>query len=85
MVRVPLLQFEVPPSVSLVLLKEKLLKKVEQLISEIEDETLQMQIQIEYEEASEFVRTSESVLYMCQLLQLTDEKINAMWKTAMNL
>lgn len=69
----------------LILLKQKLLKKVEQLISEIEDETQQMQIQIEYEESTEFVRTSDAVLYMCQLLQLSDEQIDTMWQEAMNL
>ena len=69
----------------LILLKEKLLKKVEQLISQIEDETQQMKIQIEYEESTEFIRTSDAVLYMCQLLQLTDEKIDRMWQEAMNL
>lgn len=69
----------------LVLLKHKLLKKVEQSIADIQDETLQMQIQIEYEESTSFERNSQAVGYMCQLLALNTQQIDAMWEEALQL
>ncbi|WP_269915419.1 hypothetical protein [Acinetobacter sp. HY1485] len=69
----------------LVLLQYQLLEKIEQLIDQITDKTLKFKMEIEYQESTTFERNSESVSYMCQLLQLSDDQIDTMWQEAMNL
>lgn len=64
------------------LLDNNLLDSIETAIAGITDPTLKARITIEYTESTEFVRTSESVLYMCNLLSLTDAQINAIWEQA---
>lgn len=66
----------------LALLDNNLLDSIEAAIAGITDAALKARIAIEYTESTEFVRTSESVLYMCNLLSLTDEQINAIWEQA---
>jgi hypothetical protein len=63
----------------LVLLENDLLDEVELAINNIEDKTTKTRMQIEYTEATEFKRNSESLLFMCQLLNLSEEQINIMW------
>lgn len=69
----------------LVLLENDLLDAVELSINNIEDKTTKTRMQIEYTEATEFQRNSESLLFMCQLLNLSEEQINTMWEKALTL
>ena len=69
----------------LVLLENNLLDVVELSINNIEDKTTKTRMQIEYTEATEFKRNSESLLSMCQLLNLSEEQINNMWEKALTL
>ena len=69
----------------LTLLENGLLDQIENSISAIEDDKTRARIQIEYTEATEFHRTSDSVAYMCQLLGLTDEQVDQMWEHALTL
>lgn len=69
----------------LVLLENNLLEQVETLINSVEDATQRTRLQIEYSEATEFQRTSNSVKYMCNLLGLTEEQINQMWEQGLTL
>ena len=69
----------------LTLLENGLLDQIENSISAIEDDQTRALIQIEYTEATEFHRTSDSVAYMCQLLGLTDEQVDQMWEHALTL
>lgn len=69
----------------LVLLENDLLHHIENAISAIEDNKTRARIQIEYTEATEFHRTSESVVYMCTLLGLTDDQVDTMWEQALTL
>jgi len=69
----------------LVLLENDLLDAVELSINNIEDKTTKTRMQIEYTEATEFKRNSESLLFMCQLLNLSEEQINTMWEKALTL
>ena len=69
----------------LALLENNLLEQVETLINSVEDATQRTRLQIEYSEATEFQRTSNSVKYMCNLLGLTEEQINQMWEQGLTL
>lgn len=69
----------------LVLLENDLLDAVELSINNIEDKTTKTRLQIEYSEATEFQRTSNSVKYMCNLLGLTEEQVNQMWEQGLTL
>ena len=69
----------------LTLLENGLLDQIESSMSAIEDNQTRARIQIEYTEATEFHRTSDSVAYMCQLLGLTDEQVDQMWEHALTL
>ena len=61
-----------------------LLNTVESSINAIEDENLKTTMQIEYQDADKFFRTSESVLYMIQMLGMTEKQVNDMWQEALN-
>ena len=69
----------------LALLHAGLTSQVEQLISEIPDPTEKAILEIEYNESTEFIRTSSSVKYMCNLLDLTDVEVNSLWEYALAL
>ena len=69
----------------LALLGNGLLDVIETTINQIEDAKQKATIQIEYAEATEFVRTSDSVKYMCNLLGLSEEQTNQMWESALTL
>jgi len=69
----------------LALLHADLTTTIEAAIANISDVKLKAVLEIEYTEATEFVRTSESVAYMCNLLELTDAEINAIWENALTL
>ena len=69
----------------LTLLENGLLDQIESSMSAIEDNQTRARIQIEYTEATEFHRTSDSVAYMCQLLGVNDEQVDQMWEHALTL
>lgn len=69
----------------LVLLDNDLLDQVETAIDSIQDLKDKTKMQIEYMEATEFKRDSESLLNMCKLLNLSEEQINTMWEHALTL
>lgn len=69
----------------LVLLENDLLDRIENAISAIADDKTRARIQIEYTEATEFHRVSESITYMCALLELTEVQVDAMWEQALQL
>ena len=69
----------------LTLLDNGLLDEIEALIAEIEDIDARRYIEIEYQEATQFERLSPSVIYMCQLLSLDDERIDKMWEFGLTL
>jgi vacuolar-type H+-ATPase subunit F/Vma7 len=69
----------------LVLMENDLLESISSAIAGIDDAALKARIEIEYSEATEFVRTSDSVSYMAGLLGLTNEQLDAMWSQALAL
>lgn len=69
----------------LALLENNLLADIDTAISNIPDPLLKARIEIEYAEATEFVRTSDSVKYMLSILELSEEQVNLLWETAQNL
>ena len=68
----------------LALLHAGLTDEINRAISGINDATLKAVIEIEYNEATEFRRTSYSVKYMCNLRSLTNDEINELWLRAAN-
>ena len=69
----------------LALLENNLLVDINTAISNIYDPLLKARIEIEYTEATEFVRTSESVKTMFALINQTEEQINELWEKALAL
>lgn len=67
----------------LALLNAGLFDDIPDVIASIEDEVLRKKIQIEYEESTEFVRTADSVLKMCEILKLPNEEVNTLWEQAL--
>ncbi len=69
----------------LALLDNDLLEKVESTIDTIPDLTLRKRMQIEYTESVEFQRQSESVIAMCEMLELCEDQVDQLWQYAMTL
>lgn len=69
----------------LALLEAGLTEQIETAIDTITDAKTKAVIEIEYNEATQFVRTSDSVAYMCNLLSLSNDEINAIWSSAAQL
>ena len=69
----------------LALLENDLLDRVESTIDTIPDSLLRKRLQIEYTESDEFQRQSESVIAMCNLLELKEEEVDSLWQQAMTL
>ncbi|MDV8157486.1 hypothetical protein [Acinetobacter bereziniae] len=61
------------------------LSYVEEKIKSIDDKKQQQIIQIEWEDAQTFERTSSSLKVMADILELDDKKINELWQHAMTL
>lgn len=61
------------------------LNKIEQTISSIEDDLQRQTVQIEWEDAQTFERTSSSLKLMSELLGLNDEQVNTLWLHAITL
>lgn len=68
----------------LALLHAGLTDEINTAIAGIADATLKAVIEIEYNEATEFHRMSDSVAYMRDLLSLTNDEINTLWQQATN-
>lgn len=69
----------------LALLENDLLDRVESTIENIPDPLLRKRLQIEYAESDEFQRKSESVIAMCNLLELKEGEVDQLWLKAMTL
>ena len=69
----------------LALLENNLLTAIDAAINTIPDPLLKARIEIEYAEATEFLRTSDSVKQMLGLLEISEAQVNEMWETAQNL
>ena len=69
----------------LALLANNLLATIDTAISNVHDPLLKARIEIEYAEATEFLRTSDSVKQMLGLLEISEAQVNEMWETAQNL
>ena len=69
----------------LALLENELLEKVEGTLENIPDLQLRKRMQIEYSESVEFHRQSESVIAMCQMLELREDQVDQLWQHAMTL
>lgn len=69
----------------LALLANKLLEVIDTTIAGIADPLVKAHITIEYTESTEFVRTSDSVKYMLNILDLTEEQANTIWEQAITL
>ena len=69
----------------LALLHADLATQVEQAIAAITDAKTKAVLEIEYNEATEFQRLSNSMKYMRNLLSLTDDEINEIWQQALTL
>ncbi|WP_151713357.1 hypothetical protein [Acinetobacter bereziniae] len=67
------------------LLENDLLERVESTIDNIPDLSLRRRMQIEYAESIEFQRQSESVIAMCEMLELTENQVDQLWQQAMAL
>lgn len=67
----------------LTLLENNLTETIEAQIQQISDPYQKAKIAIEYQEATEFQRTSESIIFMANLLNLTEEQLDMMWLSAM--
>lgn len=69
----------------LALLANNLLGVIDNTIASIADPLVKAHITIEYTESTEFVRTSDSVKYMLNILDLTEEQANTIWEQALTL
>ena len=69
----------------LALLANNLLDVIDNTIASVADPLVKAHITIEYTEATEFVRTSDSVKYMLNILDLTEEQANTIWEQALTL
>ena len=69
----------------LMLLNNNLFTEMSTAISNIPDPMEQARADIEYSESIEFVRTSEGVKYLLNLLGLSEDQINELWEKALAL
>ena len=69
----------------LALLANNLLDVIDNTIASVADPLVKAHITIEYTESTEFVRTSDSVKYMLNILDLTEEQANTIWEQALTL
>ena len=69
----------------LALLANNLLDVIDNTIASIADPLVKAHITIEYTESTEFVRTSDSVKSMLNILDLTEEQANTIWEQALTL
>ena len=59
------------------------LADIETLIAQIEDDMQRQIIQIEWQDATTFIRTSPNLLFMANLIGLSAEQVDALWSQAL--
>ena len=59
------------------------LADIETLIAQIEDDMQRQIIQIEWQDATTFIRTSQNLLFMANLMGLSAEQVDALWSQAL--
>lgn len=69
----------------LTLIEHNLDDDIEVAISNIEDTKQRKIINIEYKHSQSFERLSESVLFMCNLIELEEQKLNIIWEYGLRL
>lgn len=61
------------------------LADIETLIAQIEDDMQRQIIQIEWQDATTFIRTSPNLLFMANLMGLSAEQVDALWAQGLAL
>lgn len=61
------------------------LADIETLIAQIEDDMQRQIIQIEWQDATTFIRTSPNLLFMANLMGLSTEQVDTLWSQALTL
>lgn len=61
------------------------LADIESLIAQIEDDMQRQIIQIEWQDATTFIRTSPNLLFMANLMGLSTEQVDTLWSQALTL
>lgn len=59
------------------------LADIEALINQIEDDMQRQIIQIEWQDATTFIRTSPNLLFMANLMGLSTEQVDTLWSQAL--
>ena len=69
----------------LILLKHDLLDKVSEGLAKIEDKTLRMQAQIEFEDSTMFERLNPTLLLLYKAMGISESKLDSMWEEGLKL
>lgn len=69
----------------LTLVEFELDDQIKTAISEIEDLKQRKKIEIEFNDGQSFERMSESILFMANLLQLDENRVNELWEKGLSL
>ncbi len=69
----------------LILLKYDLLDKVSEGLVKIEDKTLRMQAQIEFEDSTMFERLNPTLLLLYKAMGISESKLDSMWEEGLKL
>ena len=69
----------------LILLKHDLLDKVREGLAKIEDKTLRMQAQIEFEDSTMFERLNPTLLMLYKAMDISESKLDSMWEEGLKL
>ena len=69
----------------LILLKHDLLDKVSEGLAKIEDKTLRMQAQIEFEDSTMFERLNPTLLLLYKAMGISESKLDSMWEDGLKL
>ena len=69
----------------LILLKHDLLDKVSEGLVKIEDKTLRMQAQIEFEDSTMFDRLNPTLLLLYKAMGISESKLDSMWEEGLKL
>ena len=69
----------------LILLKYDLLDKVSEGLAKIEDKTLRMQAQIEFEDSTMFERLNPTLLMLYKAMGISESKLDSMWEEGLKL
>ena len=69
----------------LILLKHDLLDKVSEGLAKIEDKTLRMQAQIEFEDSTMFDRLNPTLLMLYKAMDISESKLDSMWEEGLKL